>query len=140
MPGPLDKYVQEIVDKPEYLTTENISSLRNSVPALAAITDTDIGDIDSNRPIDISLILKKQMMLHERLQSEALRSDDAGEMEKAMRSSKALIEMLAKHSERIGEQSRLIHIENAVVQTFAMDKDPQKLRIFRQNLAKNLSK
>lgn len=129
--GPLDVAVKQIVDGRTFLTPVNIKELQTVIPKE---DETDFSGIP------LKQVLEKQITMYNRLQSLALSSEDIGENTKIMQASKQLLDVMMKFGEKIDNQSRQIHVENAVVETFNDLGDEELKAKFMQNLQKNLAK
>lgn len=129
--GPLDALIAQILANPQFLTQENLASLKEVVP------------VDHGSDIELSSlksVLEKQLRVYEKLQSLALSSNDISENAKVMQASKQLIDLMIRFEAKIDGQSRQIHVENAVVEAFnELGNDELKakyMKILRRNLAK----
>lgn len=110
--NPLDYHVQQILDNPNYLTSEQVSKL------LAVMPEEKKGSRDKNLNTSLKRQLERQLRMMDKLEALSASSTDIGEMKQVLTAAKDLFNLLTKFQEAIRSEEKITAIEESVVETF----------------------
>lgn len=107
--NPLEYHVQQIIENPNYLTSEQVAKL------LGVIPEEKKGSRDKNLNTSLKRQLDRQLRMMEKLESLAASSTDIGEMKQVLTAAKDLFNLLAKFQAAIRAEEKVQAVEESIL-------------------------
>lgn len=133
--GVLDKYVQEIVDKPHHLTPDNIFKLRTAIP----VTEEEFEEtLDGSPDVSLKKVLARLSKTAEVMFQKAQTDKNVDDLKIAAGILKQVMDVAIRYTDKINAADRAQRVETALVDAVNSYGDEEFKQLFMEHLKTEL--